>query len=203
MRSGKQNLRLYKNGSYVVTPVLDKGVKDITFNVGRKGKGIDVYTSDDAGKTWTKLATISSTGVATVSVNSTTANRVKIANDGSGDADIDDLGVTATAFGVEARVSTGEAVHITKNSADLAGTLDDPGDQTVTEMGVVWATRSNPTVGDDKAEVEDLKATNFVVTAIGLKASTDYHYRAYAVSNAGTVYGEEKTFRTEEYWCCR
>ncbi|MBQ4224044.1 MAG: hypothetical protein II674_09425, partial [Prevotella sp.] len=106
VRSGKQNLRLYKNGSYVVTPVLDKGVKDITFNVGRKGKGIDVYASDDAGKTWTKLATISSTGVATVNVNSTTANRVKIANDGSGDADIDDLGVTATAFGVEARVST-------------------------------------------------------------------------------------------------
>ncbi len=198
VRSGKQNLRLYKNGSYVVTPVLDKGVKDITFNVGRKGKGIDVYNSDDAGKNWTKIATISSKGLDNVNFNSTTANRVKITNDGSGDADIDDLGVTATAFGVEARVSTGEAVHITKNSADLAGTLDDPGDQTVTEMGVVWATRSNPTVGDDKAEVEDLKATNFVVTAIGLKASTDYHYRAYAVSNAGTVYGEDKTFRTEE-----
>ena len=29
VRSGKQNLRLYKNGSYVVTPVLDKGVKDL------------------------------------------------------------------------------------------------------------------------------------------------------------------------------
>ena len=198
VRSGKQNLRLYKNGSYVVTPVLDKGVKDVTFNVGRKGKGIDVYVSEDAGKTWAKLTTINSTGVATVSVNSTTANRVKIANDGSGDADIDDLGVTATAFGIEATVVTGEAVHITKNSADLAGTLTDPGDQPVTEMGVVWATRSNPTVGDDKAEVEDLKATDFVVTAIGLKASTDYHYRAYAVSNAGTVYGEDKTFRTAE-----
>lgn len=198
VRSGKQNLRLYKNGSYVVTPVLDKGVKDVTFNVGRKGKGIDVYASYDAGKTWQKLTTINETGQVTVSVNSPTANRVKIANDGSGDADIDDLGVTATAFGIEAKVSTGEAANITKNSADLAGTLDDPGDQTVTEMGVVWATRSNPTVGDDKAEVENLSTTHFVVTAIGLKASTDYHYRAYAVSNAGTVYGEEKTFRTEE-----
>ena len=50
VKSGTQNLRLYKNGSYVVTPVLDKGVKDVTFHVGRKGKGVDVYISTDTGK---------------------------------------------------------------------------------------------------------------------------------------------------------
>lgn len=198
VHTGKQNLRLYKNGSYVVTPVLDKGVKEINFYVGRKGKGIDVYVSTDAGKTWTKKETVSSTGDVSIAVNSAETNRVKIANDGSGDADIDDLAISATAFGIEARVSTGEASNITKNTADLAGRLLDPGDQPLREMGVVLGTRVLPTVGDSKMEVEDLKQENFVVTAIGLKASTDYHYRAYAVTNAGTVYGDDMTFRTAE-----
>ena len=35
VNTGNQNLRLYKNGSYVVTPVLDKGVKEINFFVDR------------------------------------------------------------------------------------------------------------------------------------------------------------------------
>ena len=198
VRSGTQNLRLYKNGSYVVTPVLDKGVKEVTFYVGRKGKGFDVYVSTDAGKNWTKVETINSTGQATVTVENSVANRVKIANDGSGDVDIDDLAVSATAFGIEAQVSTGDASNITKNTADLSGILDDPGDQPVRELGVVWSTRPNPTVGDNKAEMETPTQGEFTVTAVGLKASTDYHFRAYAVSNAGTVYGEDKTFRTAE-----
>ncbi len=198
VKSGKQNLRLYKNGSYVITPVLDKGVKIITMNVGRKGKGIDVYVSTNAGNSWEKVETISSTGVATITVDNAMANRVKIANDGSGDADIDDLGVTATAFGIEAQVRTGEATNLTKNSADLSGELVDGGDQPLRELGIVWSTRQDPNVSDNKVEVENLAETVFTVTAIGLKASTDYHYRAYAVSNAGTVYGEDRTFRTAE-----
>ena len=198
VRSGEQNLRLYKNGSYLVTPVLDRGVRDIVFYVGRKGKGIDVYTSKDAGKTWTKVQTVSATGETTIAVGDSGVNRVKIANDGSGDADIDDLAVSATAFGVEAQVATGEATDITKNSAGLSGMLIDSGDQPLREMGIVWGTHERPTVGDNKVEVEDLRQTTFTVTAIGLKASTDYHYRAYAVSNAGTVYGDDKTFRTAE-----
>ena len=198
VRSGSQNLRLYKNGSYVITPILDKGVKEISFYVGRKGKGIDVYVSTDAGNSWSKVQTISSTGQASITIDDNLANRVKIANDGSGDADIDDLGVTATAFGVEAQVITGDASNITKNTADLSGQLVDAGDQPVREMGVVWDTKDNPNIGGNKMEVEDLSQTAFVVTATGLKASTTYHYRAYAVSNAGTVYGEDKTFNTEE-----
>jgi len=196
VHAGKQNLRLYKNGSYIVTPVLDKGVKTISFYVGRKGKGIDVYLSTDAGKTWTKSQTVGDIGEAYIVVDSSEANRVKIANDGSGDADIDDLAVTAMAFGIEAKVATGEATHITKNSADLAGLLLDPGDQPLREMGAVWGIKANPTVGNSKMEVEFLERNDFLVTATGLKASTTYHYRAYAVTNAGTVYGDDRTFTT-------
>jgi len=196
--SGAQNLRLKKNGSYVITPVLNKGVKEISFNCKRKGKGIDVYTSVDAGATWTKVSTVSSTGVATIAVNDPGANRVKIANNGSGDADIDDLTVSATAFGVEAQVSTGDATNITKNQADLSGSIIDRGDQPTKEMGIVWATHAEPTVGDSKEEAESVKETSFTLTIEGLKAQTTYHYRAYAVSNAGTVYGEDKTFTTAD-----
>ena len=194
--SGKQNLRLQKNGSYVITPVLDKGVKEVSFTCKRKGGGIDVYTSTDAGNTWSKIETVSSTGLATITINNPDANRVKIANDASKDADIDDLIVSATAFGIEAKVSTGEASNITKNQADLCGILTDAGDQPTKELGIVWATHELPSVGDSKEEAESVKEPSFTLTIEGLKAQTTYHYRSYAVSNAGTVYGEDKTFTT-------
>ena len=196
--SGKQNLRLQKKGSYVITPVLNKGVKEVSFNCKRKGKGVDIYYTTDAGNTWTLVTTISATGISTISVNQPDANRIKIANDGSGDADIDDLSVTAYAYGTEAQVETGEATNITKNQAELSGTLTDPGDQPTKELGVVWATHELPTVGDSKLEAEHVDETTFTLTVDGLKAQTTYHYRAYAVSNAGTVYGADRTFTTAD-----
>ena len=194
--SGKQNLRLQKNGSYVITPVLNKGVKEVTFNCKRKGSGIDIYSSTDAGATWTKIETVNSTGITNITINNPDANRIKIANDAGKDADIDDLTVSATAFGIEATVSTGEATNITKNQADLSGILTDAGDQPTKELGIVWATNELPTVGDSKEEAESVKELSFTLTIEGLKAQTTYHYRTYAVSNAGTVYGEDKTFTT-------
>jgi hypothetical protein len=194
--SGEQNLRLQKNGSYVVTPVLDKGVKTVEFNCRRSGKGIDVYTSTDGGKSWEKAGSCTSAQEYVLTVDNPLVNRVKIANDASKDADIDDLVVTATAFGVEAQISTGDATNITKNSADLSGQLIDAGDQPIQEMGMVWSPAANPTVGDAKEAVENLKETSFTLNIDGLQAQTLYHYRAYAVSNAGTVYGEDRTFTT-------
>lgn len=196
--SGKQNLRLAKSGSYVVTPVLEKGVKTITFIAKRNNSGLEVSVSADGGKSWTVQESLASgTGDKTITVENLEVNRLRIANNTGKDADIDDLVVTAQAYGTEAQVTTGGATNITKNTADLSGTLIDGGDQPLKDLGIVWATRENPTVGDFKESTDNLKATDFTISADRLKASTTYYYRAFAVSNAGTVYGENKTFTTE------
>ena len=84
------NLRLPKNGTYVVTPVLNSGVKKVTWNQMRKT--CVAYTSTDGGKTWTS-ATISTDASddtqRIIEVNSLNVNRIKIANEGSGDASLD------------------------------------------------------------------------------------------------------------------
>ena len=133
------NLRMPKNGSYVITPILNSGVKKVTWIQTRKE--VTAYTSTDAGATWT-AATITSDGtVRTVEVNSLNVNRIKLANDTGSDADIDNFIVYAQAFGTPATVATGGATNITKNAAEVAAQIVDAGDQPITEAGFVWSTQ--------------------------------------------------------------
>ena len=193
------NLRLPKNGSSVVTPVLNSGVKSVTFYAGRKGDKLTASTSHDGGKTWTDVAITLNNNDASIAVNDLEVNRIRIANNSSGDADIDDLAVYAEAFGTPATVTTGEAYNITKNTAEVNGTIEDRGDQTITEAGVIWsATSAQPTLADHIVETEDPTQQYISVLITGLKAEQTVYYRAYALSNAGYAYGEVKQFTTAE-----
>ena len=74
------NLRLPKNGTYVITPVLNSGVKKFTWNQMRKT--CVAYTSKDGGKTWTSATIATDATDATlriVEVNDLQVNRIKIA----------------------------------------------------------------------------------------------------------------------------
>lgn len=196
------NLRLPKNGTYVVTPVLNSGVKKVTWNQMRKT--CVAYTSTDGGKTWTS-ATISTDASddtqRIIEVNSLNVNRIKIANEGSGDADIDNLIVYAQAYGTPATVATGDAEGITKNQAMVSGQIIDAGDQDITEAGFYWSTtNTNPSQADNSLIIDDLKEgqTEFSALITGLKAEQTVYYRAYALSNAGYAFGETKNFTTSE-----
>lgn len=198
------NLRLPKNGSYVITPVLSYGVKTVTFYAGRKGDKLSLYTSKDGGQTWTAIAAggfaLSNDGNNyTLTVGDLEVNRIKIANESSGDADIDDLSVTAQAYGTPAVVATGEATDITKNSAILTGEVLDPGDQPLQQSGFLWSTtNSTPTLADNMTETEDPQELQLSALATGLKASQTVYFRAFALSNAGYAYGEVRSFQTAE-----
>lgn len=190
------NLRMPKNGTYVITPVLNSGVKKVTWNQMRKT--CKAYTSTDGGTTWTE-ATITENGtLRTVTVESLNVNRIKIANEASGDADIDNLIVYAQAFGTPATVVTGSASNITKNTAEVAGEVTDPGDQPITQTGIVWSLNAQPSLADNIVETEDATQSSFSVLITGLKASQTIYYRAFALSNAGYAYGEVKSFQTAE-----
>ncbi|MBQ9357680.1 MAG: right-handed parallel beta-helix repeat-containing protein [Prevotella sp.] len=198
------NLRMPKNGSYVITPILNSGVKKVTWIQTRKE--VTAYTSTDGGTTWTSATITSSGNLRTVEVNSLNVNRIKLANDASGDADIDDITVYAQAFGTPATVATGAASNITKNTAEVAGQIVDTGDQPITETGIIWrsvlsglpAEAVTPTLADNIVENEDPAQVTFSVLITGLKAEQTVYYRAYALSNAGYAYGEVKSFTTAE-----
>ncbi len=202
-----KNLRLPKNGSYVITPVLLYGVKRVTYYGPRKGDKVTCYTSKDGGNTWTAV-TQSSDGNNnfTLAINDLEVNRIKIANDGSGDADIDNLAVYAQAYGTPAQVATGEATDITKNTALLTGEVLDAGDQPILETGFVWvaavpdasASGLTPTLADNQIETETPAEGDFSALITGLKASQTVYYRAYALSNAGYAYGDVRSFQTAE-----
>ena len=193
------NLRLPKNGSSVVTPVLNSGVKSVTFYAGRKGDKLTASTSRDGGKTWTDVTITLTDKQALIEVNDLEVNRIRIANNASGDADIDDLTVYAEAFGTPATVSTGEAYNITKNTAEVNGIIEDSGDQPITEAGFIWSATSNqPTLADNIVETEDPTQNNISVLITGLKAEQTVYYRAYALSNAGYAYGDVRSFTTAE-----
>lgn len=192
------NLRLPKNGTYVITPVLNSGVKKVTWNQMRKT--CVAYTSTDGGKTWTSATITTDATDATlriVEVNSLNINRIKIANEASGDADIDNLIVYAQAYGTPATVATGAAENITKNSAIVYGQVVDAGDQPITETGILWsATNNQPSLSDNKEESEDPKIADITAMITGLKANTIVYYRAYALSNAGYAFGDVQSFQT-------
>ena len=194
-----KNLRLPKNGTYVITPVLNSGVKKVTWNQMRKT--CVAYISTDGGNTWTSATIDGGTdgALCTVTVESLNVNRIKIANEGSGDADIDNLIVYAQAYGTPATVATGDATNITKNTAEVSGQILDAGDQPITEAGILWSLNAEPTLADNTVEVEDLKnLTQFSLLITGLKAEQKVYYRAYVLSNAGYAFGEVKNFTTAE-----
>ena len=91
---GSKDLRMPKNGSYIITPSLDQGVSTITFWQCRSSnRTLAIYTSIDDGTNWTKHSDISanSSAIATVTINNPFVNRIKITNETTGgDADIDD-----------------------------------------------------------------------------------------------------------------
>lgn len=192
------NLRLPKNGTYVITPVLNSGVKKVMWNQMRKT--CVAYTSTDGGNTWTAATITTDANDATlriIEVNNLNVNRIKIANEASGDADIDNLIVYAEAFGTPATVATGAAESITKNSAIVYGQVVDAGDQPITETGILWsATNNQPSLSDNKEESEDPKIADITAMITGLKANTTVYYRAYALSNAGYAFGDVQSFVT-------
>lgn len=85
--------------------------------------------------------------------------------------------------------------EITANTAQCSGALTNDGGSAVTECGFCWSTRAYPTLSDSHVNA-DLGVGSFSATISGLCANTKYLVRAYAINEAGIVYGVEKEFIT-------
>ena len=93
-------------------------------------------------------------------------------------------------------VTTAEVTNIGSVKATCGGNVTDDGTLTVTARGVCYGTNQYPTT-------EGLHTTNgkgtgeFTSNITGLSDKTTYYVRAYATTAAGTSYGEQKSFKTE------
>lgn len=98
------------------------------------------------------------------------------------------------------RVTTGAVVHNYPTYADATFTVDDTGGAGVVLLhnGLCWSTSHNPTTADAKTDA----GPNLAGYELGmrpLKPNTTYYYRAYATNSAGTVYGNEQSFKTGDF----
>ena len=91
-------------------------------------------------------------------------------------------------------VTTSEVTNIGNTTAECGGEVTE-GDLAVTARGVCWSTADNPTI-DDSHTVDGGGAGSFISNITGLTGNTTYYVRAYATNSAGTVYGETRTFKT-------
>ncbi len=188
------DLRVLKNGGYVITPVVNQGVAYVKFAERRVGKQVNVYTSTDGGATWNLLNTVKTDSENVVYVGEPAVNRVKLQNDFGSDLDIDDITITAFPSGATAELALPTVGTITASTAVVSGRVVSAGDSEVTELGFCWSTTPGPGIDDNKVTCT---GDAFTATLTDLPAETLIYCRAYALSLAGVAYSDELTFTTQ------
>ncbi len=92
-------------------------------------------------------------------------------------------------------VTTSEAVGVTETTAICGGNVISAGNGTVAERGVCWSKSQFASINDSH-QTSGSGLGGFTVTLTGLTPGTTYYVRAYATNEAGTAYGDMKTFTT-------
>ena len=109
------------------------------------------------------------------------------------DDDKSDGGGTQTV----ATVTTGDVTDITQTTAVCGGEVESENGWAVTARGVCWSTEPNPTPSDNHT-VNGEGVGAFTSEMTGLEPGTKYYVRAYANNAAGTGFGAERSFTTQD-----
>ena len=86
---------------------------------------------------------------------------------------------------------------ITQTTALAGGTVTDDGGDLIAFRGICWSTSPNPTTSSFKT-INGSASSSFTSSITGLTADTKYYLRAFATNSAGTGYGNEVTFTTND-----
>lgn len=94
-------------------------------------------------------------------------------------------------------LSTTAVTSITTNSAISGGTITNDGGGAVTARGVVWSTSQNPTIALTTKTSDGINTGTYTSNLTNLAPNTTYFIRSYATNSAGTNYGNEISFKTQ------
>lgn len=91
-------------------------------------------------------------------------------------------------------VTTAAVTSITRSSASSGGNISS-NTGVISSRGVCWATSANPTISSQRTN-NGSGSGSFTSQLSGLSSGTTYYVRAYAVTETGTLYGNQLVFRT-------
>ncbi len=97
-------------------------------------------------------------------------------------------------------ITTAAVTSVTSSAATCGGNVTSDGGSSVTVKGVCWNTTGNPIVNDNRS-VDSDGTGSFISSVSALNPGITYYVRAYATNNAGTAYGDQKTFTTLTTTC--
>jgi hypothetical protein len=101
---------------------------------------------------------------------------------------------TLTAAGYPILTTTAISA-ISATSSASGGNITSDGGAAITARGVCWSTSSNPTISNNKT-TDGNGTGSFTSNLTGLTSATKYYVRAFATNSAGTAYGNEVNFTT-------
>jgi len=105
---------------------------------------------------------------------------------------------TALPIATIATLTTTPLSNISSTSASIGGDITSDGGKAVTDRGICWSTKSNPTLELDPKLTSGSGNGSFTVDITELTPGTTYYVRAYATNAIGTAYGPEVIFTTKD-----
>jgi len=93
-------------------------------------------------------------------------------------------------------LSTSAVSSLGTTTATSGGNISDDGGATVTARGVVWSTNPTPVISLSTKTSNGTGTGTFSSSLTSLSPNTTYYVRAFATNSAGTGYGNELSFKT-------
>jgi hypothetical protein len=93
-------------------------------------------------------------------------------------------------------VETQPPTNVADTSAQVDIMVSAPQSQGITSIGVCWSGAPSPTINNSNTAIPGDTGT-FSIAMNGLQPGTSYYYRAFATTQAGTLYGAQLTLTTD------
>ena len=95
-------------------------------------------------------------------------------------------------------LSTIDVSSITISKGITGGNITKDGGGQIVSRGIVWSTSPNPTISLSTKSNDGTGTGSYVTNLDNLLSAVKYYIRAYATNSAGTAYGNEISFTTND-----
>lgn len=100
---------------------------------------------------------------------------------------------------LEPEPNTRKAINIRRTTATLLGNLYSTGNSTILSQGIIYGLNENLEFGTGEVAYTTTNSMIIEANVSGLQGNTTYYFRAFAINNKFTAYGEVKSFTTGPY----